>query len=237
MTKTAPMTTDTSDLIEEADAQCIVDMDTTWERLKHASSHGVHVYRGPASTSRGHFHRSMCARTTFLGSLNMLTPLLRGSNAPFNRAFYGDLVDLTTLATLYHSDTKQIRLRHATMVYGTLARELVYLETQEEMAFKDGRRGYVCAMHSVDPSHKALLPPSATAGVPRAYVCHSGLVVRETTIPGVLDVAFVLHLDFLKHEAQTLCDKMMTQRLWSIRHLAHFAKPRVVRRLSSIFVK
>ncbi|CAK4771362.1 hypothetical protein LEN26_017859 [Aphanomyces euteiches] len=213
-----------------AEIHCVVDMTPTWQRIKTPtlSSHRVQLYRGIHHDKRV---RSMCGRMRMIGSLDQVARLFQGENPKFNTAFYRDLIDDTTLANMPNTRlSTSIKLKRATMMHSKLARDVVYVEYQEHVELANKRRGYVVAMNSVDePSI-----PSSVDGISRARMRHSGVIAYETAIRGVIEVCYVLHLDFVQPASQTLCDRLMMQRILSLRHVAQWSKPAAIRWVSSI---
>ncbi|KAH9069285.1 hypothetical protein Ae201684P_004971 [Aphanomyces euteiches] len=198
-----------------AEIHCVVDMTPTWQRIKTPtlSSHRVQLYRGIHHDKRVRSIRALIPRRESQVQHCILPRFDRRHDACKHAKH--SIVHVNQVETRDH-DAFQARQRRR------LRREHV------ELANK--RRGYVVAMNSVDePSI-----PSSVDGISRARMRHSGVIAYETAIRGVIEVCYVLHLDFVQAASQTLCDRLMMQRILSLRHVAQWSKPAVIRWVSSI---
>ncbi|RQM30988.1 hypothetical protein B5M09_011451 [Aphanomyces astaci] len=168
----------------------------------------------PKQRARNVVERSMYSKVSVVASLATVTGLLQGANPKFNHAFHRDVVTRTTVATICQTRAKRVVVQHDT---------LMHAHCQEAMICSDNRHGFLCAVHSI-PS--AIHTTASESVLPRANVRNSGIVAVESLLlPGVVDIVYVLHMTFPPSMAPAVCDKVMVQRLSSLRHIAAFATP------------
>ncbi|RHY20560.1 hypothetical protein DYB28_006321 [Aphanomyces astaci] len=168
----------------------------------------------PQQRARNVMERSMYSKVSVVASLATVTGLLQGANPKFNHAFHRDLVARTTVATICQTRAKRVVVQHDT---------LMHAHCQEAMICSDNRHGFLCAVHSIPP---AIHTTASESVLPRANVRNSGIVAVESLLlPGVVDIVYVLHMTFPPSMAPAVCDKVMVQRLSSLRHIAAFATP------------
>ncbi|KAF0684625.1 Aste57867_23429 [Aphanomyces stellatus] len=152
-------------------------------------------------------------------------------NVPvFHEAFYADLSKYEQVERIRPRSAQfprhEISVKTATYASptpGVQSRDFVYLEAQEDlMDTTRNARGWVCAMHSIDLASR---PPHG--GAVRGRLFRSGLVVTETDDTGVVEVTFLLQIDFNGAVPMDIRRRMMMPRLQSLRHLHDFVgRPR-----------
>ncbi|CAK4625787.1 hypothetical protein LEN26_020531 [Aphanomyces euteiches] len=183
----------------------------------------------------------MCGVTrvhnTSIDQIAMLLNTEKEQTPAFHGSFYGDLSHYETV-TAVRRQSKQFP-RHAILVKAATmpspsrtiqARDFVYLEAQEDIMDTTRKtRGWVCAMHSIDIATR---PPREDAV--RGRLFRSGIVATETQEEGVIEVTYLLQVDFCGFVPLDVRLRMMGLRLHSLRFLGdHFRNLQPIRARSS----
>ncbi|ETW03984.1 hypothetical protein H310_04391 [Aphanomyces invadans] len=184
----------------------------------------------------------MCGETHVTATIDQVADLFNATDVdadPAVRDFYAQFhADLahTQLIAPVRSRSRQyprhmISLKTATMVSPSpsaatnptsSSRDFVYLESQEDvMDAKRKKRGWVCAMHSIDLSNVPS-PPECVRG----SLYRSGFVFTESDVPGELEAIYLLQIDFKGAMPPQLRQAMLKQRIMCLQVLSdHFARP------------
>ncbi|OQR98030.1 hypothetical protein ACHHYP_09251 [Achlya hypogyna] len=183
----------------------------------------------------------MCGVTSVHATIDQVADLFNGDHmsqthglppsAEFTRQFNQDLASYQTLKYLRQRTEKyprhSVSIKWFLMESPSMAskpRDYVYLESQEDiMDAKRNKRGWVCAMHSIDlPSAPSL---ERTHDIVRGSLYRSGFVFTETETPGVLEAIYLLQIDFKGSLPMHLRQAIMKQRLGCLRAIDdHFLR-------------
>ncbi|EQC37868.1 hypothetical protein SDRG_04889 [Saprolegnia diclina VS20] len=183
----------------------------------------------------------MCGVTSVHATIDQVADLFNADHmsqthgltpsAEFTRQFNQDLASYQTLKYLRQRTEKyprhSVSIKWFLMESPSMAakpRDYVYLESQEDiMDAKRNKRGWVCAMHSIDlPSAPSL---ERTHDIVRGSLYRSGFVFTETETPGVLEAIYLLQIDFKGSLPMHLRQSIMKQRLGCLRAIDdHFLR-------------
>ncbi|KAF0705776.1 Aste57867_6933 [Aphanomyces stellatus] len=199
--------------------------------------HQVEIFVGEDANgdAEGTSNRSlsyMCGVVQVAATIDQIADLFNadpssdGAARDFYDRFHQDFAHTQLLAAIRTRSRQYPRhtigLKTATMLSphaGASSRDFVYLECQEDvMDARRNKRGWVCAMHSID------LPnvPQRHDTV-RGSLYRSGFVFTESDTPGVLEAVYLLQVDFKGPVAVHVRQAMMKQRILCLQVLAdHF---------------
>ncbi|CAK4078588.1 unnamed protein product [Aphanomyces euteiches] len=171
----------------------------------------------------------MCGVTQVASTINEVADLFNSTSDAhdeFYAHFHQDLAGIDMLASI-RGRTRQyprhmISLKTVTMLSPSAtanSRDFVFLESQEDvMDAKRNKRGWVCAMHSIDLPN---VPPRQD--VVRGSLYRSGFVFTESETPGMLEAIYLLQIDFKGPVPIHVRQAMMKQRIMCLQVLAdHF---------------
>ncbi|OQR99446.1 hypothetical protein THRCLA_21838 [Thraustotheca clavata] len=180
----------------------------------------------------------MCGVTSVHATIDQVADLFNADHmsqshglvapAEFTKQFNQDLASYQTLKYLRQRTEKyprhSVSIKWFLMESPSMAakpRDYVYLEAQEDiMDAKRNKRGWVCAMHSIDlPSAPSL---ERTHDIVRGSLYRSGYVFTETETPGVLEAIYLLQIDFKGSLPMNVRQSIMKQRITCLRAIDEY---------------